>query len=113
MITLDTNLKSLEIKLSGAVTTTELPWIVAYVDINQTTFGVSATTENDGTTNGATAVSMAAAPVAGQSRELKHISVFNSDTVAQTVTIQINNNGTKRIEWQSILQAGEKLVYEG
>lgn len=113
MITLDSTLKSLEVKMGGAATTTEPPWIVAYVDISQTTFGVTASSEGDGTTNGATAVTMVAAPSAGVSREIKHISVINKDTIAQTITVQINNNGTKRIEWESLMQPGDKIVYEG
>ncbi len=113
MITLDTTLKNLELKLAGAVSTTELPWTIAYVDISQSTFGVSSSVEGDGTSAGASVVTLAAAPSANLSREIKHISVFNIDTAAATVTIQINNNGTKRILWQSILQVGDTLEYEG
>ncbi len=108
---LDSTLKSLEVKLSGAVTTTELPWTVSYIDIDQTTFAATQAAEADGTTNGATAVTMAAAPSAGQSRQIKTLSVYLADTVGQNVTIQINDNGTKRIVFKADLTVGDNLLY--
>lgn len=108
---LDSTLKSLEVKLAGAVATTELPWTVSYIDIDQTTLGATAASENDGTTNAGTAVTMAAAPASGKSRQIKSLSVVNVDTAAATVTIQINNNATKRIVWTGTLNIGDVLQY--
>jgi hypothetical protein len=110
---LDSMLKSLEVKLSGAVATTELPWTASYIDIDQTTFAATTAAESDGTTNGGTAVTMVAAPSAGQSRQIKSLSVVNKDTVAATVTIQINNNGTKRIMFEGQISVGDNIEYVG
>lgn len=111
MIIADTVLQSLEVKLAGAVTTTELPINASWVDIDQTTFGVSQASRFGGTTNGGTAVTVVAAPTAGKSRQLKSLSIVNEDTVAATVTIQINDNGTKRIIWKSVMSVGDQVEF--
>ena len=38
MIILDSTVKSLEIKLGGAVATSEIPWVISWADITTTTF---------------------------------------------------------------------------
>lgn len=111
MLVLDSTLKSLEIKLSGAITTTQLPYVASYVDINQSTFALSGSSESDGTTNNTTAVTVVAAPGATTSRKLNYLSVFNVDTVQATLTIQLNNNGTTRICWKGLLAVGDTLQY--
>lgn len=111
MLVLDSTLKSLEIKLAGAITTTQLPYVTSYVDINQSTFAVTGSSESDGTSNGATAVTAVAAPGAATSRKLNFLSVFNVDTVQATVTVQVNNNGTLRICWRGLLAVGDTLQY--
>lgn len=112
MITLDATTKSLEVKLAGAITTNQLTIVASYVDINQTTIAVSGMGENDTVTNGATAVTAVAAPAATTSRQVKSLTVENTDTVAQTVSVQVNNNGTKRLVVVQALQAGQTLLYE-
>jgi hypothetical protein len=113
MIILDSTLKSLEVKLAGAITTNQLPWSVSYVDVDQTSFAATAASEADGATNSGTAVTMVAAPSAGKSRQVKFISVHNADTVAATVTIQINNNGTLRIVFKATLAVGDQIQFVG
>lgn len=111
MIILDSTLKSLELKLAGAPATTQPPFVASYVDISQTTFGMTAAAENDGAMNGSTAVTAAAAPSASTTRQLKFLSVFNVDTAAVVLTVQVNNNGTARIVWKATLAIGDTLVY--
>jgi hypothetical protein len=113
MIALDSTLKSLELVLGGVITTTEPDWTIAYTDIDATTLGVTAVFEGDGQANGSTAVTIAAAPSSGKTRQILHISVVNRDTVAATVIIQINNNGTVRQLWRGSLDPNETLEYEG
>ncbi len=108
---LDSTLKSLEIKLAGAVTTTELPYTVAWVDILDSDQSVSDVGSADGTTNGGTAVSIVAAPSAGHTRKITFLSVPNEDTVAATLSVQYNNNGTKRRITKTTLDVGDNLVY--
>ena len=111
MLALDAATKSLEIKLAGAITTTELPFVAGFVELDQTLFALSASSETDGTTNGGTAVAVVAAPAAGRTRKLNYLSVFNVDTAVAVVTVQINNGGTKRISWKGTLAIGDTLTY--
>lgn len=109
---LDATTKSLEVVLAGAVTTNQLPFTAHYVDVTTATFAATAAGEADGTTNNTTAVTMVAAPASGTTRLIKSISIFNKDTVAATVTVQINNNGTARIVWKGALAVGDNLLYD-
>ena len=111
MIVLDSTLKSLEILLGGAVTTNQLPFVSSYVDISQSTFAVTGSSENDGQSNDTTVVTVVAAPAGSTTRKLNLLSVFNADTVSAKVTVQVNNNGTKRICWQGLLSVGDTLQY--
>ena len=109
MITLDATTKSLEIDLTGAVTTNQLPFVACYVDISQSTFAMSAVAEQDGTSNNTTAVTCLSAPGASTSRVLKFFSWKNSDTAAVEGWLQLNNNGTLREIWKGTLQVGDTL----
>lgn len=109
MLILDTTTKSLEVKLAGAVSANELPVTAHYTDITTTLYTPGS---NDTQTNGATAVTIVAAPGASTQRHVESISVYNADTAAATVTIQLNNNSTLRIITKVTLQAGEQLFYE-
>ncbi len=111
MITLDSALKSLEIKLAGAATTTELPYVSSYVDINQTSFALSAAGQKDGITTGGTAVTIVSAPVATTSRKVNSFSVVNVDTVAAVLTVQLNNNATLRTLFKVTLAVGDCLFF--
>ncbi|MCR4301785.1 MAG: tail fiber domain-containing protein [Sulfuricaulis sp.] len=111
MLSLDTVNKSLEIKLGGAVATTELPFVASYVDISQTTWGQSAAPAQDGVTTGATAVEVVAAPAASTTRKLNYLSVVNVDTAAVVLTVQVNNAATKRITWTGTLAVGDQLSF--
>lgn len=112
MIILDSTLKSLEIILTGAVTTNQLDYHIDYVDIDSTAaFAISTVSEGDGTSNNTTAVTILAAPAANHVRQVKYLSVYNKDTVAAEVTVRINNNGTFRILVKTTLQLGETLQY--
>lgn len=108
MILLDTVNKSLEVLLAGAVTTTELDFVVAYADHSPSAFVPAS---SDGVTNGAVAVTMIAAPAASTQRQVKFVSIYNGDTVAATVTVQVNNNATLRVVVKIVLAVGSTLVY--
>lgn len=114
MIILDSTLKSLEVLLA-AVPSNELPFVVTYVDVDQSTFAATAASENDGLSTNTTAATMVAAPGAGTSRQVKFLSVHNptNNIATATVTVQLNNNGTKRIIWKGVLSIGDTLQYVG
>ena len=113
MIQIDSPLKSIEIKLAGAVTTSQPAWTVSYVDLMMSDESVSSASMSDGTTNNTTAVPVIAAPALGHTRQLNALSVIQADTVAATVIIQLNNSGTKRILWQGLLQPNDVVQYSG
>ena len=110
---LDSTLKSLEVKIGGAANINQLTWASHYTDIDQTTIGVTAISELDGLTNNATAVTMVAAPSAGKTRKITQITIENTDVVTQTVTVQINDNGTKQPIVVIGLAAGSTLQFAG
>jgi len=109
MLILDATTKSLEVRLAGAVSANQLPVTAYYTDITTTLYTPGS---NDTQSNGATAVTIVAAPAASTQRHVESISVYNADTAAATVTIQLNNNSTLRIITKVTLQAAEQLFYE-
>lgn len=111
MILLDATTKSLQVLLGGAAATTELPVVAAYADVSQTTFAVSAISETDTITTGATAATIVAAPSASTSRKVSLVTVYNADTASATVTVRVNNNGTFRILVKVALAIGATLQY--
>lgn len=108
---LDSTLKSLEVLLGGTITTNQLVFNVAYGEVASDN-STSAPKANDGVTNNATAVTMVAAPGSSLVREVFRVSIYNADTVSQTVTVQINDNGTKRIIVSQPLAVGYTLAYD-
>ena len=97
MINLNATTKSLEVLLSGSITTNQLTIVSSYVDIDQTAITVSTIGENDTVTNNTTAVTAVAAPASGMTRKIKSVTVQNTDTVSALVTVRVNNNSTFRV----------------
>lgn len=108
MLILDATTKTLEVDLDGAITTNQLPFQANYVDVTTTTYTPS---ENDGTTNSTTNVTLVAAPAASTQRQVKLITVYNADTVAAVVSIIYNNNATLRTLVKVTLAVGSTLIY--
>lgn len=106
---LDATTKTIEVLLGGAVTTSQLPVVVSYVDIDGS--GNVTGGENDTATNNTTAVTALAAPASGHQRSVENFSVYNKDTASATVTVRVNNNGTLREMKTKTLAAGESLVW--
>lgn len=107
MILLDGTLKKL-VLLTGAAVSTD--WTTCYTDISTSGFTPTA---SDGNVATATSTDIVAAPSGSNKRKIQYISVRNrSSTAAQTVTIQLNNNGTVRyVSPDIVLQPGETLEY--
>lgn len=93
---LDTTTKSLEVKVGGMVATNQLTWVAHYIDIKQSDISISTISEVDGLTSNAVAITMVAAPASGVTRQIKEITIENTDTTTQTVTVQLNDNGTQQ-----------------
>lgn len=113
MLKLDATTKSLEVVLSGAVTTTQLSVVYSYVEINQTTLDVTEMAGDGVATNNTTPVVVVAAPVAGRTRKVDFLTVVNSDTVAATVTLNLNDGGVLRPIIKVTLAVGDNLCYTG
>lgn len=99
--------QSLQVVLGGAVTTSELSWNLAYHEVP----GGTRRSAN-GTTSGATAADMLA--LAGNTsvqRQIRWFSVYNADTVAQTVSIQLYNGSTARVVFSRSLGVGQTLEW--
>jgi hypothetical protein len=111
MLKLDAITKSLEIKLAGAVATTQCPWYVSWVEGSQVTAELTDTSASDGTTNGATIVPVIAAPAVDLTRKLDFFSCVNLDTAAVVLTIQVDVSGTKRIVGKFTLAVGDQVSF--
>jgi hypothetical protein len=111
MIILDTVNRKLQVILSGAITTSQLPWTAHYVDVTVATGALSAVSSANGTTNSAVAVDMVAVPGVGVSRQIKALMITNEDTAAAVVTIRYNDGGTTRTLFKATLAVGDNLVY--
>ena len=109
MIILNTSTMSLQIVLSGAAATNELPFVCSYVDLGNINFTGGLT---DGTTTDTIAVTVIPSPIdIPYQRQLKFLSVYNTDTTNQLVTVQLNDNGTILNIFTAYLGVGYTLVY--
>jgi len=111
MIKLDATTKTLEVNLDSAVTSNQLPIYATYSDINTSTFVPSSAASTDTQTNDTTAVTAVSAPAETTTRKIDLITIYNADTVAADVTVQLNNNTTLRTLVKTTLQVGETLQY--
>lgn len=108
MFTLDATTASLEVVLAGAVTTNQLPIVSSFVDKTATAFTPGKTTTQ---TNSTSTVTIVAAPAASTQREVHSINIYNADTVAATITVRENDNGTLRTLVKTTLSVGDTLQY--
>lgn len=107
--------QTLQVVLSGAVTTNECPVITSFVTVSGSKTGPVKTEVPDvqiAVTTGATAVTALTAPSTGSLAAIKSISFYNKDTVAVTVTFQMLVGSTVYIIKKRTLQAGESAIYE-
>lgn len=111
MIFLDATTRSLEFLLAAAITTTALSFVSSYVDVDQTTFGMTAASTTTGTSNNTTAVTLTAAPGASKTRQLKYLSIRNRDTLQATVKVRYNDNATTYELVAVVLDPSDTLTY--
>jgi hypothetical protein len=104
--------EKLQVELGGAITTLELTIDVTYVDLLSSDQSLSAVGAFHGVTSGATPVDVVAAPASGHTRTVQKVSVYNRDSVAATVTIEVNVSGTKYIITKETINAGDTLVLQ-
>ena len=109
MIVLDSTTDNLQAVLVGNVTTNQLRCMSCWRLINATdTYTAGRTPVN---TNNTTDVNIVPAPTYGLQRVCDFISIFNADTVAATVTVKLDANGTEYELVKASLATGERLQY--
>jgi hypothetical protein len=109
MIILTNTTDKIQVKIGATVTTNQLPCFASYRDTTSSTIEAKRNAIN---TNNTTAVDLVDSPAASTQRIVDYISVYNRDTVAQTVTVQFNDNGTLYNLCVVNLGAGEKVEYQ-
>jgi hypothetical protein len=110
LLNLDTTTKSIQIKLAGSVTTTQLDWTSHWADDTGTVFTEGS---SDGVTNNVTAVTVVASPASSTRRVIKNITVFNRDTASAVFTLIYNDNGTLRNITTVTLPVGYSWDFSG
>ena len=93
MLVLDATTKSITVAMATTATTTNPSYVTAYSDDTGTTFVEGS---SDGALNGTSQVTLVSAPASSTRRLIKTIYVQNGDTVANTITVTYNDNGTLR-----------------
>lgn len=120
MIYLDTHSKSIEVLLGGAITDNQLHWTASYTLFN-TACGLNCVHcetdfEEQGLTDDTTPVTMVFSPNTSTPSNtytigIEFLSVYNADSVTQTVTIRINDGISPRIIVSVAITAGSTLIY--
>jgi len=108
MIRLDTVNRSLTLFLGGAQVSAPLQIVVSYSDQTAATYLGASQLSNS---NGVTAVTICAAPSASTIRDIDMVTVLNTDTGSQVVTIQLLDTATTYKIISTTLLVGEKLTY--
>ena len=108
MVILDTTAKLIEVALDAAPSVNELHWIASWADMDATTFVPGAAS---GLTTGTTPVTVVAAPASATQRQVKFLSVFNTDTSNATLTLRLDTGGTDRTLWRGVLAPGEAVQF--
>jgi hypothetical protein len=103
---------TLEVVLTAAKTTNDMPVVGAFVNHNSS-FSVTALTPIVTATNGTTAVTAVAAAASGEVRQVKTLTIFNQDTAGKVVKVQMNavTGGAKSVIIQASLDVGDCLQF--
>jgi hypothetical protein len=108
MIRLDTVNRSLTLVLGGAQVTAPLQIVVSYSDQTSATYLGSTQLANS---NGTTAVTICSAPIGSVIRDIDMVTVLNTDSASQVVTIQLLDTATTYKIISVTLLVGDKLTY--
>lgn len=105
---IDTTSAKIEVLLSATVTTNNLQFYASYSDLTASSYtpGVNATTVSS-----TTPVTVVGSPGSSTQRVVHDISIYNADTVDQTVTFRYNDGSTTYKLIVCKLKVGETLEY--
>jgi microcystin-dependent protein len=114
MIYLDSPTKSIKMVLSGAITASQPECSTYYYDVRRVaTASPTVGGQKVTTANNTTAVTIVAAPgETGKVRNVHTIVINNKDTVAASITVMLDDNGTQTILVKQSIRTGESLMYE-
>jgi hypothetical protein len=110
MLILDATTKSITVAMASTATTTNPDFVTAYSDDTGTAFTEGS---SDGALNGTNQVTLVSAPAASTRRLIKSIFIENKDTVANTLTITLNNASTLRTIVKVTLNVGDTWTTDG
>lgn len=96
----------LQIKLGAGHTTSALQYSVTYAKKS-----TGAVASGRGSSDGTNDVDVVPAPTSGDYHLVKQLTVYNADTVAQTVTVKIDVSGTDYVLWKGSVAVGATLFY--
>jgi len=108
MIILTETTDTIQVVLGGSITTNQLRCFSSYRDITTTTYVPGRNAIN---TNNTTDVNIVTSPAVSTQRVVDFISIYNFDTVNQTVIVKLDANGTETILTSVSLGTGERLEY--
>lgn len=114
MIVLDTSTKTLELVLGAAHTTNALEYNIVFYDVPRIAIVDNAEYirgHSHGQSNGTTTVTILTAPPDSVSRNVELLSVYNKDTIEQSVTLKYDIAATERILLKAPLRPGETLTF--
>jgi hypothetical protein len=109
MLILTQTTDTLQVKLSGTVTTAQAQCFVGYRNTTSSSITPLRTVTN---TNNTTSVTLVSSPSASNQRVVDYLSIYNADTAAVTPTILFNDNGTVYELFSASIQPGEKIEYQ-
>jgi hypothetical protein len=109
MIILTNTTDKIQVKLGSSITTNQLRCFASYRDTTTTSITPLRNVVN---TNDTTAVDLVGSPAASTQRIVDYISIYNSDTETEVVTIYFNDNGTLYELFVATLTTGDKIEYQ-
>lgn len=108
MIILSTTDDVLRAVLLAAHTTNPLQMVASWRDVTTTAYTPGRSLAG---TNGTTPATLVASPAASTQRVIDHVSVYNADTVAHTLTMQLYDGTTAWPLWRGTLDPGERVEF--
>lgn len=111
MIVLTTLNDKIQVCLDSTITANQLQCVSFWRDITPATFMPGRTLVNTNNTTDVNIVGSVLDSVPEIQRLVDYLSVYNSDTSNQTVTVKFDTGSSEFILWRSVLGTGEKLEY--
>lgn len=109
MIRLNARIRSIQLKLSAAVTVNELPLCVFYSDESGSDSVGGAQLSNS---TGTTLVTICDGPPLGKTRSIDYIGIVNTDTTSKRVYVYyLSDNGQSYSMINPLLDSGDQLEY--